>query len=232
MASTTGELKPFGGFPPQMFDFFKGLEDDNSKAYWTANRDIWEKHVRDPIAALMETLEPEFGPLRTFRPNRDVRFSPDKSPYKTWVGVTTSGRAVGGVGHFVRIDAHGMRVAGGAMVFARDQLVCYRDAITSPQSAAEFDSIRTTAAACGLEIGPGKEGTYKRVPSGYDKDDPHEELLRWKGAVIVTEFPHAKWMSSPEAVDRIREVWVGSTPLVEWIQKHVGASMTPARRRS
>lgn len=232
MGSTAGKLKPFDGFPPEMFDFLQGLEEDNSKAYWEANRNTWEEHVRDPVAAFMETLEPEFGLLRTFRPNRDVRFSADKSPYKTWVGVTTSGRAVGGVGHFARVDAHGLRVAGGAMVFAKDQLVHYRKAIASPLPAAEFDSIRVAVAGRGLEIGPGKEGTYKRVPTGFNKDDPREELLRWKGAVIVAEFPRAKWMSNPKVLDKIREVWTASTPLVEWIEKYVGVSEMPARRRS
>ena len=230
MASTASEIKPFDGFPPQMFDFLQGLEDDNSRAYWEANRDTWEKDVRDPVAALMESLEPEFGSLRTFRPNRDIRFSVDKSPYKTWVGVTSSGRAVGGVGYFVRVDAHGLRVAGGAMVFARDQLDRYRDAITSPRPMAEFDNIRAAVAAHGLEVGAGKEGTYKRVPSGYDKDDPCEELLRWKGAVIVKEFPLARWMSTPKVLDKIHEIWTASTPLVDWIQKHIGSSATPVRR--
>lgn len=231
-AKTAVTLKPFDGFPAQMFDFLQGLEEDNSKSYWEAHRDTWEERVREPVAAFMETLEPEFGSLRTFRPNRDVRFSADKSPYKTWVGVTTSGRAVGGVGHFVRVDAHGIRVAGGAMVFAKDQLDRYRKAVASPIAAAGFDKVRAAAAAHGLTVGPGKEGVYKRVPAGYDKSDPREELLRWKGAVIVAEFPRAKWMSTPKVLDKIRDVWVASTPLVEWIEKHVGPSDTPTRRPS
>src|SRR5215467_6720923 len=111
----------FRGFPPELFAFFEGLEQDNSKAYWEANKATWEAKVQAPTQAIVADLEEEFGPLRTFRPNRDVRFSADKSPYKTWVGVTTSERSVGGIGCFLRVEASGMRLASGSMVMAPDQ---------------------------------------------------------------------------------------------------------------
>lgn len=82
-------MSEFRGFAPELFTFFEGLAKDNSKSFWNAHRAEWEQYVRDPMRALLEDLAGEFGPLRMFRPNRDMRFSKDKSPYKLWVGATS-----------------------------------------------------------------------------------------------------------------------------------------------
>ena len=73
----------FRGWPVEALEFFEGLEADNSKAYWQANKTVYETVVRAPMEELIVELEPEWGEGRIFRPYRDVRFSADKSPYKT-----------------------------------------------------------------------------------------------------------------------------------------------------
>jgi len=221
----------FAGFPRELFTFLAGLEADNSKTYWDANKAIWEASVREPVEALMADLEPEFGPLRTFRPNRDVRFSKDKSPYKTWVGITTSERSVGGIGCFVRLEASGIRLASGSMVMAPDQIERFRAAIDDAATGAEFEKIGRQLAAAGLPVGPGRQPPLHRTPAGYAKDHPREEMLRWKGAVVVKEHKLATWMYKPAAIDKIREVWSGAAPLTTWIDKYVGESTMPARGR-
>ena len=87
----------FEGFPEQALEFYEGLEADNSKTYWTAHRGEYETHVRTPMVGLLEELAPEFGTAKLFRPYRDVRFSSDKTPYKTHQGavVTPEGRGAG-----------------------------------------------------------------------------------------------------------------------------------------
>ncbi len=78
-------MSGFRGFPPELFTFFAGLEKNNSKAYWAANKATWENKVRQPVQGLLADLNGEFPPLRMFRPNRDVRFSRTSRP-------TSSGR--------------------------------------------------------------------------------------------------------------------------------------------
>ena len=73
----------FHGWRAEALEFFDGLEADNSKAYWQRNKDVYDELVRGPMEALLIELEPEWGEGRIFRPYRDVRFSSDKSPYKT-----------------------------------------------------------------------------------------------------------------------------------------------------
>ncbi|WP_328993737.1 DUF2461 domain-containing protein [Kribbella sp. NBC_01245] len=227
----TREVTHFGGFPRALFEFLAGLEKDNSKSYWDANKATWETAVQEPVQSLMAELEPEFGPLRTFRPNRDVRFSKDKSPYKTWVGVTTSERSVGGIGCFLRLEAGSMRLACGSMVMATDQLERFRAGIDNVASGAEFVKLSGRLADKGLLVGPGRQDPLKRTPAGYPKDHPREEILRWKGAVVVKEYEQAAWMYKAGAVEKIREVWSGAVPLTKWIEKYVGESTIPVRRR-
>ena len=77
-------MTQFEGFGPKVHAWFRGLEADNSKDYFTAHRDFYDESVRGQMEALLTELSETFGgEVKMFRQNRDVRFSPDKSPYKT-----------------------------------------------------------------------------------------------------------------------------------------------------
>ena len=100
----------FAGFPEQALDFYDGLEADNSKAYWTDHKAVYDDCVAGPLKALLTELEPTFGVAKVFRPFRDVRFSKDKTPYKTrQYAVVHSNNQ----GLYVGIDAHGLHLGGG-----------------------------------------------------------------------------------------------------------------------
>jgi uncharacterized protein (DUF2461 family) len=73
----------FEGFPAEAFEFYERLKADNSRTFWDAHKDDYQRLVREPVIALTAELEAEFGPASVFRPYRDTRFSADKSPYKT-----------------------------------------------------------------------------------------------------------------------------------------------------
>lgn len=78
--------------PPGLFSFFTELQTDNSKSFWQANKHRREHNVSTPMRTLLGELSDEFGPLRMFRPNRDMRFSKDKLPYKLWTGAARTSR--------------------------------------------------------------------------------------------------------------------------------------------
>ena len=82
---------PFRGWPAEALDFFEGLEADNSKTYWLQNKDVYEDTVRAPMESLLEELGQEWGEGKIFRPYRDIRFSSDKSPYKTNIAAVVGG---------------------------------------------------------------------------------------------------------------------------------------------
>src|SRR6187401_2496103 len=103
---------PFRGWPVEALEFYEGLEVDNTKTYWTENKAVYEGQVRAPMEALLVELAPEFGEGRIFRPYRDVRFSADKSPYKTNLGAHLAG------GGYLQLSADGLAAGLGTYVMA------------------------------------------------------------------------------------------------------------------
>src|SRR6478672_10896663 len=95
---------------------------------------------------LLAELEPEFGTAKVFRPNRDVRFSPDKSPYKT--------RIYAGLEHggYVQFSADGLAAGCGYWMVEPDQLDRYRRAVADDRSGAELAAIVDRIAATGIEV--------------------------------------------------------------------------------
>ena len=140
----------FTGFPDAAFEFYEGLEADNSKAYWQDHKAIYETAVKGPLTALLAELEPEFGQAKVFRPHRDVRFSADKSPYKTQQGAFL-GTDVGVAGHYLAVDANGLLAGGGFRAHGTDQTKRMRAAVDSP-AGAELERLVIDLRAAGFEI--------------------------------------------------------------------------------
>src|SRR4051812_19524653 len=105
----------FRGWKDEALQFFEGLEVDNSKTYWQANKAVYEHEVRAPMEELLAELEPSHGAGKIFRPYRDVRFSADKSPYKTNIAATL------GDG-YISLSADGLGAGCGMYQMATDQL--------------------------------------------------------------------------------------------------------------
>lgn len=214
-------MSGFLGFPPGLFEFFTDLENDNTKTFWQASRQRWECDVRSPMRSLLADLSDEFGPLRMFRPNRDVRFSADKSPYKLWAGATSESQAVGGNGCYLEVSATRVVTGCGAMLMAHDQLRRYRAAIDDHTSGTEFEALIDTLAARSLPVSHGAEEPLKTAPRGYSAQHPRIRYLRWKGAAIIQEWPRGDWMHTTRARDAIRDVWRGAKPLKAWLVRHI-----------
>ncbi|HEX4777784.1 MAG TPA: DUF2461 domain-containing protein [Acidimicrobiia bacterium] len=218
-------MSAFNGWPAEALEFYVGLEADNSKSYWHAHRETYERAVKEPFVRLGEEVAREFGPLHVFRPYRDVRFSRDKSPYKTAAAAVTEGP--GGAGYYVQLSAEGLLVASGYYVLASDQLERWRaavaDARSGPRIARDVERVR----AAGYEVA-GHE-SLKTAPRGYPKDHPRIELLRNKGLTVGRTFLPARWLHTRAAYDRIVRVWRDAAPVNRWLDRHVGPSTVAPR---
>ncbi|MDO4887253.1 MAG: DUF2461 domain-containing protein [Actinomycetaceae bacterium] len=214
-------MSSFQGLPPGLFEFFVDLGNDNSTSFWHANRHRWQQNVKAPMTALLDELAAEFGPLRMFRPNRDLRFSADKSPYKLWTGATSTPVATGGIGYYLSVSAEGITTGYGAMLMNSQQLRRYRAAIDDEVSGAEFEELIGSLAARSLPVSHGAQAPITTAPRGYSQDHPRIEYLRWKGAAVVQEWAQSEWMHTPAALDTIRGVWRGVEPLKNWLNAHV-----------
>lgn len=212
----------FRGWPAEALEFFEGLEADNSKTYWQRHRDVYDGLVRAPMEALLEELEPEWGEGRIFRPYRDIRFSADKSLYKTNIA------AVVGDG-YVQLTADGLGAGCGMYEMAPDQLERYRKAVAEDRSGVELTILVAGARAAGLEV-TGHD-LLKTVPKGYPRDHPRIELLRHKGLITWREWPAGAWLGTRRAKDRVVEFFRQSKPISEWLGANVGPSTLPERRR-
>ena len=225
-AASTGVRVRFEGWPKPALQFFHGLKRDNSKAYFEAHRAVYQDLVRQPMEALVSELERDLGPdveVKIFRLNRDLRFSPDKRPYKEHLGAYLSNTRAGGL--YLQISDDGLYMAIGAHEMAADQLTRFRDAVAGREGE-KLARIVASLQKDGYEV---TEPSFKRVPVGYPADHPRGELLRSKGLMASRNCKPGPWLQTVEAKQRVRDTIKASKPLTSWLDAQVGPSRLPAR---
>ena len=190
----------FNGFPKAGLGFLAALADDNTKAFFDANRQTYDEMLLEPAkafvgeagAALRERVSPEIraeprisGSI--LRPNRDTRFGKDKSPYKTyfdlwfWEGDRPSRECPG---FFFRLTPEALMLGAGMHRFDPTTLARYRAAVTDAHAGAALDdAVRTVTRAGNVELG-GRN--LARVPKGAAPDHPRAALLRHTGLFVFT----------------------------------------------
>ena len=218
----------FSGFPADALDFFVELEGNNERPWWLANKHRFETSVAEPMRALLDTLEPEFGSFKVFRMNRDVRFSADKSPYKTAHAAVTDG--VGGTADYVQISANGMLVGSGIYHMARDQLERFRNGVADRTTGEQLDAAIATARQARLDIA-GIEPALSTAPRGWPKDHPRIALLRMKGLITVRDFGTPAWIHTRRAATEVAKAWRAGAPVAAWLATNVGPSEEPPPSR-
>jgi uncharacterized protein (TIGR02453 family) len=210
----------FTGWAAEALEFYEGLEADNSKTYWTANRSTYDDLVLTPMTELMTELAPEFGEWKIFRPYRDVRFSADKTPYKTAIGARI------GAG-YVQLSANGLMAGAGFYHLESDQLSRYRSAVADEVTGAQLEKVIKAIAKKGIEVRG--HGTLKTVARGYPADHPRVELLRHKGLTTWQEWEVAAWLGTAAAKKRVIDFLRGSRPLVDWLEANAADPGEPHR---
>jgi uncharacterized protein (TIGR02453 family) len=206
----------FRGWPVEAIEFYEGLEADNSKTYWTAHKDVFDRSVHGPMTALVEELSDEFGAGKIYRPYRDVRFSKDKSPYKTGIYATFE------QGGYVRFSAQGLVAGLGKYLMTPVQIARYRRAVDEERSGTELAGI--VAALDRQHITVAGSESLKTTPRGFPADHPRAELLRHKGLIAWREWPVARWLGTAAARNRVVDFLHTAQPLRNWLDTHVGAT--------
>ena len=218
----------FEGFPDEGLVFYEGLEADNSKTYWTRNKDAYETHVKRPLQALLDELAPDFGTAKVFRPYRDVRFSHDKTPYKTHQGAVVHADGAGTGAWYLQISAEGLMVAGGSWRLESDQVTRYRravaDDVQGPLLEQEVERLVTTDWSIQGE-------RLVRVPAGHDADAPRLHLLKHKSLHASQHWEPADWLHDRRALDAVRDSWHDLRTLNAWLADNVGATAKEPRPR-
>lgn len=212
----------FEGFPEDALVFYEGLEADNSKAYWADHKAQYDACVKAPMEALLADLTPEFGTPKLFRPYRDVRFSKDKTPYKTHAAAVVEGDG----SLYVQLGADGLYVGGGYWHTQTDQVQRLRAAVDDDLSGRQLQDVLDGLAGWEL-LGE----RLKRLPKPYAPEHPRADLLHHKSLAAGLRPEPAEWLHTPECGERVAAAWRQVQPLNAWLRRHVGPTTAPARPR-
>src|SRR6266702_7299834 len=205
----------FSGWPKEALDFYYGLAADNTKTYWTAHKAVYTDKILAPMTELTEELAGEFGEPKIFRPYRDIRFSRDKTPYKTHIGVVV------GDSCYVQLSAEGLGAGAGMWEMNPEQLARYRAAVAGDRLGAELEQI--TAELEKADITVHGHGALKSAPRGYPADHPRVALLRYKGLTAWRQWPAGAWLEGAQAKDRVVSFLRTARPLCSWLAANVRA---------
>ncbi len=215
------------GFTRRSFEFLEDLEENNNAEWFRTNKPLFTEVLHEPFADLLETLterlqgtEVELQGSKTtmFRMNRDVRFSPDKSPYKTAVAglLTPSGTKKEDAGLvYLHLGAEGSFVAGGLHTPTPTRLGPVRDKILEDPKA--FHRVLDSLAVADLRLDT--DASLRTMPRGYSEyaDDPSAWALRLTSLIVQKPLPKSTWICG-EVADRVEAFIHAVAPLLSFVR--------------
>ena len=221
----------FGGFSTETFRFLKDLGRNNNKPWFEAHRADYEQHVREPglafigaIGPMLARFSPDVRPVARvggsmMRINRDIRFSPDKRPYKDHLDIALRcGDAKGSPAYWFRLRADELVLGAGMHMLEKPELERYRKAVDADASGVQLAKAAAKVEKAGYDIG-GEH--YKRVPSGFPPDHPREALLRHNGVHVGTEMPIPSEATTAHFPAFCAAHYKKMAPVIDWLQANV-----------
>ena len=213
----------FNGFPAEGFRFFRQLAANNNRDWFQAHKDVYERQCRAPMQLLMDELEPRYGKSKISRINRDLRFSRNRAPYKTYI-------AAGLGGNYIALSADGVWVGGGMYKPDAATLKRLRAAIDDSKTGSRLAQIVTTLRKKGYDVD--SHDRLSSAPRGYEPDHPRLALLQMKDIYAGQQFSPQPWLSTAKARARIEQAMTDTRPLIKWLQQHVTRGQQKSVRRS
>jgi uncharacterized protein (TIGR02453 family) len=226
---------PFRGFPDARGDFFLALALHNDRDWFNAHRAQYQEGWAAPMAALMDELHGRLGRAygrhrlgspKVFRINRDVRFSKDKTPYKThvagWIPLEIGGKPNPGAtpaAIYLHVGVDERFTGSGCWTLDPDALKRYRAALLDPRRGAALARHLEALAARGFTTSSAE--SLVRVPAGVDPEHPRADLLRMKGLVVDPGDVPRKLITRPELVGWLVEQAKAAAPVVAWLADNV-----------
>ncbi|MCA9771393.1 MAG: DUF2461 domain-containing protein [Myxococcales bacterium] len=229
MAETT----PFTGFPKESPKFLADLARHNNREWFEAHRDDFEGAVLDPARGFVVTLGARLAKISKdlvadprvdksiFRLHRDTRFSKDKSPFKTHLGILWwEGRAkkMESPGFYFQLEPKRLMLCAGIWMFTSDQLRAYREALVDPKRAGSLSRAVGKVESAGYGVG-GEH--YKRLPRGVQAEGRLGDLARHNGLYGIWEGDIPKELHGPEILDLCMAHFAAMAPIEQWLTEHL-----------
>ena len=236
----------FSGFPPRAMTFLRGLAKNNRKEWFEEHRADYEGAVKRPMLALIEEMDvrlagitPEIvgSPKKSmFRIHRDVRFSKDKSPYKTnaacWfphrdAGSGLGGDAVhGGAGFYFHLAPGNSYCGGGIWMPPRPALQSIRRSLVDDVEGFEEIVLAPKFKRRFGALDP--EGMLVRMPRGYDESHPSAKWMRFQSFTAGTSLTNED-VHSPKLPDILARHFEAIAPMVRWLNDALGLKRSTGR---
>jgi uncharacterized protein (TIGR02453 family) len=204
----------FAGIPREAFAFFDGLASHNTREWFQANKDVYERACRRPLQSLLAELVPTYGSGKLTRINRDMRFARGQAPYKTFIASGVGSR------YYISLSKDGLYIGTGIYMPDGPTLRRLRDAIADDASGRKLASI--VAGLRRKRYSVGTHETTEKTPRGYPDTHPRIELLRMKDLHAGRQLPPSS-LSTRTALSRVAGVMTDVKPLSDWLQRHVSS---------
>ncbi|MGO4785342.1 DUF2461 domain-containing protein [Cryobacterium sp. W22_MBD10_FK3] len=222
-------------FSEQAFDFLEELEHRNNRAWFEENKPIYETELKARMLEVIEAVNsrlvqfaPDYlrpAPKAMLRIYRDVRFSNDKTPYKTHLAASWPRQGLekaGGAGFFLQVGVHGVMVAGGAYSPGSPQLRAIREYLLdhheqARELLAEKSVVRLAEPFDGRPL--------VRAPRGFPIEHPAADLLRVRSWALFAQLPGDVALKDG-FVDSVVERFAALTPFVDFLNVPL-ATATP-----
>ena len=227
-------VMPFDGFPRETLSFLAGLGRNNDKEWFEAHRREYEAHLMAPARSFVVAMGERLASISSglvadprvngsiFRMNRDTRFSKDKSPYKTNIGIffwEGDGPRMECPGFYFHLEPDALMLGCGIYMFPKHLLEAYQRAVVDPKLG---PALRRAIAKVPAEA-MGKTGCgmtpdrYKKLPAGFDPSHPSAELLKNKGLTAGIEVGLPKELHSRKLLDYSFRHFEKMAPIHEWL---------------
>lgn len=210
--------------------FLEDLKANNNRDWFLANKkryEAYKKEYHQLIAELLEVMKPQDASLEmlevkncTFRINRDIRFSKDKSPYKTHMGIWLRSGSLNSEapGYYVHIEKDASFVGGGLYCPMPDQIQKIRKEINffyeDLEAILKDKSFQTVYG----ELNRTETSTLKNPPKGYDKENPAIEYLKLKSYTATQKIDTAA-LSKNDFVTQISQKLIALKPFNDFINR-------------
>jgi uncharacterized protein (TIGR02453 family) len=220
-------------FTPATFDFLRELKKNNNRDWFQKNKARYEAEVRDPALRFITDAGPGLHKISThivaearpvggsmFRINRDIRFSADKSPYKTNVGIGFGhdrGRESAAPGYYLHLEPGESFGGGGIHMPDGPTLTRVRDAIVKDAAGWKKITIQKTFAPMVVNMGE----SLKRAPQGYDPNHPLVEDLKRKSYTWHSRYSEAE-VCTADFMDRYLAACRTAAPFDAFLAKALG----------
>ncbi len=223
----------FNGFKEEALKFLEEIANNNNKIWFENNRYRWEEFILEPNKAYVEEMgehlialapfikaQPKAGGS-LFRIYRDTRFSKDKTPIKTKIGIMFwqgTGHRMKSACFYMQYKSYEILIATGIRAFKDELLKNYREYIKIEKNAKALHNILENLKQKGVII-PKPE--FKRVPLGFDKDSQYSYLAKYKGLLVYKTFKPNKTFLSKRIINYNFKFYDTTLDLFNWIDEFI-----------